>query len=517
MLTPIVSAEQMRALDRAAIEEDGLPSLVLMERAGQRVYEWLGKWFAPVQNKRVAVVCGKGNNAGDGLVVARYLFESGVHVQVYLTLPPGEFTGDAAAQWRITQSLNMPATQLSSPPPPNFFASYDLILDALLGTGAQGEVKEPFRTVIESINRSGKPVVAIDIPSGLNADTGHVMGAAIQADYTVTMALPKRGFFLAEGVYCTGQWQAVDIGIPSQRIRSYPCDMRLLSGEFVRTYLPRYTPDAHKGTRGHVLVVGGALGMAGAPALTAISALRAGAGLVSVAVPATIQPTVAGYYPEIMTIPLPDEGQGILTPEGMAILLPHLERFDCLVLGTGISQAPPVGMAVRRLLDEWYEKGKPLLIDADGLNWLARYGSEIFLPANTLLTPHPGEAARLLGVSVPEIQSDRLSAVQLLQERYHGTVLLKGAYALIADGSQVLVNPFALPALGTAGSGDVLSGIVAGLLAQRLSPNLAAATGAYLHAQAADCLLEDGYDRFTAGDLSRQITKTLAFSDQNRV
>jgi NAD(P)H-hydrate epimerase len=512
MLTPIVSAEQMHALDRAAIEEDGLPSLVLMERAGQGVYEWLGKWFTPVQDKRVAVVCGKGNNAGDGLVVARYLFEAGIHLQVYLALPPDEFTGDAAAQWRIVQSLNVPAMQFPSPIPSDCFAPYDIIVDALLGTGVQGEVKEPFRTVIEAVNRSGKPVVAIDIPSGLNADTGHAMGVTVQADYTVTMALPKRGFFLSDGVRCTGKWQAVDIGIPRQRIQSCPCDMRLLSDEFVRAHLPNYTLDAHKGTRGHVLVVGGAFGMAGAPALAGISTLRTGAGLVSVAVPATIQPTAAGYYPEIMTIPLPDEGQGVLTPEGVGVLLPHLDRFDCLALGTGISQAPPVGAAVRRLLDQWYETGKPLLVDADGLNWLARYGSEIFLNTNTVLTPHPGEAARLLGVSVPEIQSDRLSAVQLLQERYRCTILLKGAYTLIADGSQVLVNPFALPALGTAGSGDVLSGMVAGLLAQRLSPCLAAAAGAYLHAQAANRLLEEGSHRFTAGDLSGQIPSTLAFS-----
>jgi hydroxyethylthiazole kinase-like uncharacterized protein yjeF len=505
MLTPIVSAEQMRALDRAAIEEDGIASLVLMERAGQGVYESICRWFAPVQNKRVTVICGKGNNAGDGLVVARYLFEAGIQAQVYLALPPSEFTDDAAAQWKVVQSLKIPAAPLPSPLSTNEFASYDLIVDALLGTGIKGEVKEPFQSVIEAINRSGKPVVAIDIPSGLDADTGHVLGTAVQATYTITMALPKRGFFLADGVRCTGIWEAVDIGLPKQRVRACPCDMHLLSEEFVQAHLPRFAPDAHKGTRGHVLVVGGALGMAGAPALTGISALRVGAGLVSVAVPATIQPTVAGYYPELMTIPIPDAGHAVLTPDGISILVSHMNRFSCLVLGTGISQAPSVGLAVRRLLDEWCVMEQPLLIDADGLNWLAKFGSELYLPSKTVLTPHPGEAARLLSITTQEVQEDRLGALHLLQERYQCTVLLKGAYTLIANGEQTLVCPFAEPSLGTAGSGDVLSGIIGGLLAQGLSPNIAAATGAYVHAQAAVHLREAEHT-FTASKLSRQIS-----------
>lgn len=509
LLIPLVTAEQMRALDQSAMEGYRIPSMVLMERAGYGVFERLREWFAPLERKRVAVVCGKGNNGGDGLVIARYLWESGAPTHIFLLAPPSTFKGDAAVQWQIVHRLGIPTTQWSEAVSDQPFEAFDLIVDALLGTGVKGEVEGLLREAIEAINRSGLPIVAVDIPSGLEADTGHTLGAAVQATYTVTMGLPKRGFFLAEGIRHVGQWAVAEIGIPKQELRSVSTGVYLLTEPFVRAHLPSYPPDAHKGDRGHLLVVGGSVGLTGAPALAGISALRIGAGLVTVAVPERIQPVVASFYPELMTLSLPDGGTGVLTPAGVEYLLEQAGRFDGLVLGPGLSQAEPVGAALQSLLQEWH---KPLLIDADGLSHLAHQyranpNFKLCHPELSVLTPHPGEAARLLGVRSSEVQRDRLGALKRLQEQFGCTLVLKGAYTLIGTDHPhtVYVCPFAEPALATGGSGDVLSGLIGGLMGQGLGPSIAAAVGAYLHALAGEWLAQTKGFGFTARDLSEAI------------
>ncbi|MDW8106199.1 MAG: NAD(P)H-hydrate dehydratase [Armatimonadota bacterium] len=502
---PVVSAEQMRALDRAAIEQDGIPSLLLMERAGYGAFQRIAEWFAPIVGKQVAVLVGKGNNGGDGMVVARYLHEAGAKVHLWLTCAPEEFKGDPAVQWRIIQAYGIPALPMPHAPDPALFRDEDLLVDALLGIGVRGEVGEPLRSVIEAVNRSGRPVVSIDIPSGLDADTGCVQGTAIRATYTVTMALPKAGFFQNEGVRCAGKWEVVPIGIPAHRLQTAECVARLVCEAEALSLLPRHAPDAHKGDRGHVLVVGGSIGMVGAPALAAVSALRVGAGLATVAAPAKIQPQVASFYPAVMTLPVPDDDTGALTPKGIQWLAERLARFSVLALGPGLGQHETVGKAVVELLAAWSATERPLVIDADGLNWLARIGTEVPLPKQTVLTPHPGEAARLLQIETHQVQQDRYSSAELIRDRYRATCVLKGAYTVIADSEGLWLAPFAEPSLATGGSGDVLTGAIAGLLAQGLSPLHASIAGVYLHGSAGQSLARRGRLYYTAEDLSREL------------
>ncbi|MEN3002256.1 MAG: NAD(P)H-hydrate dehydratase [Armatimonadota bacterium] len=512
--TPVVSAAEMRALDRVTIEEDKVPSLILMERAGQGVFRHLCEWFHPIQGRRIAVVVGKGNNGGDGMVVARYLYEADARVHLWLAVDPSEFTGDAAVQWQIVRAYGIPALPAPPNPDPALFREEEVLIDALLGTGLQGEVREPYRGLIEAMNASGCPIVAVDIPSGLDADTGREWGVAIRARYTVTMALPKLGFFQNAGPRCTGKWVAVPIGVAPQRLETLQSTARLLSARDIGAMVPRWSPDAHKGHRGHVLIVGGSPGMVGAPALAGISALRLGAGLATVATPARIQPQVARFYPELMTLPLPDGDTGALTRDGVRYLSERWARFDVLALGPGLGQLEPTGNAILELLTLWSQLDRPLVIDADGLNWLARLSGEVPLPSRTVLTPHPGEAARLLQIETHQVQEDRLSAVALLHERYGATVVLKGAYSLITDGSGIWIVPFAEPSLATGGSGDVLTGAIAAFLAQGLAPLEASMAGAYLHAAAGAQLACEGHAAYTADDLSRALPLSLAAVSQ---
>ncbi len=508
--TPVVSAAEMRELDRATIEEDGVPSLILMERAGQGVFRHLCEWFSPIQGRRIAIVVGKGNNGGDGMVVARYLHEAGAQVHLWLAVDPNEFTGDPAVQWQIVRAYGIPALSIPPNPNPALFREEEVLVDALLGTGLQGEVREPYRSLIEAMNNSGRPIVAVDIPSGLDADTGRELGVAVRATYTVTMALPKLGFFLNAGPLCVGKWVAVPIGLTPRRLMAFQGTARLLTARDIGAMLPVWLPDTHKGQRGHVLVVGGSVGMVGAPALAAISALRVGAGLATVATPARIQPQVACFYPAVMTLPLPDGETGALTRDGVRYLSERWARYDVLALGPGLGQLEPTGSALLELLERWSHLERPLVIDADGLNWLARLGGENLLPPHTVLTPHPGEAARLLQLETHQVQQDRLNAAVLLQERYHATIVLKGAYSLVADGAGVWIVPFAEPSLATGGSGDVLTGAIAGLMAQGLDPLKASLAGAYLHAAAGATLACEGHALYTADDLSRALASAVA-------
>ncbi|BCW94810.1 MAG: bifunctional NAD(P)H-hydrate repair enzyme Nnr [Fimbriimonadales bacterium] len=502
---PIVDSEQMRALDRAAIEADGIPSLTLMERAGYGVFQRIAEWFAPLSGKRVAVLTGKGNNGGDGMVVARYLHEAGAQAHLWLACAPDEFRGDAATQWRMVQAYGIPALPLPDAPDPALFRDEDLLVDALLGIGAQGNLSPRLCAVIDAVNRAGRPIVAVDIPSGIDADTGVALGAAVWATYTVTMALPKAGFFQNDGAHCVGRWAIAPIGIPPRRLEATPCVARLMTEQETLAQTPCMPLDAHKGHRGHVLVVGGSLGMAGAPALAAISALRVGAGLATVATPTRIQPQVASFYPEVMTLPLPDDDTGALTLKGAQWLAERLGRFSVLALGPGLGAHETVGKAMLELLEAWRVQERPLVIDADGLNWLARLGADTPLPTRTILTPHPGEAARLLQIETHQVQQDRYSSAELLRERYRALCVLKGAYTVIADEEGLWLAPFAEPSLATGGSGDVLTGAIAGLLAQGLEPLPAAQLGVYLHGQAGARLACGGRPAYTADELSRAL------------
>ncbi|HWJ51322.1 MAG TPA: NAD(P)H-hydrate dehydratase [Solirubrobacteraceae bacterium] len=470
-LTPLLPAETMRAVDRWAIDECGVSGLDLMERAGAAVARAV-ELAAP--DGPVTVVCGKGNNGGDGLVVARLLRDAGRAVSVICTAPPGEFTGDALTNLERLQGA--PPTQLDGPLDP-----CAVVVDALLGTGFEGEPRGAVADAIDAVNASGAQVVSVDVPSGVDASTGVVAGRAVRADTTVTFHAAKPGLWIRPGKAHAGQVETIDIGIP----RGAPgaASIGLIDASVLRA-LRRRGAASTKFTSGHVLVAGGSRGLTGAPTMAARASMRAGAGYVTACVPASLQAILASSgTPELMTVGLPDE-DGALKAEGVAEVLRRVERGGALALGPGLGRSAGAVAFARTLA---HDAQIPLVLDADGLNAHAGRLEDLSArSAATVLTPHAGELARLLELDGgEEVERDRLRHVRSAAERSAAVVVLKGDDTLVAapDG-RVAVSRGASPALATAGTGDVLTGIVAALLAQDLDAFTAASAGVWLHARA---------------------------------
>ncbi len=480
-LTPLPDAEAMRATDRWAIEEQGVPSLDLMERAGAAVVRTLERL---VPDGPVTVVCGKGNNGGDGLVVARLLRDGGRDVALVCVADPEELAGDAARNLerlpgagpvRLDGSPWAKGQDAARP-----FERPAAIVDALLGTGFSGVPRGPVADGIAAIERSGAPVVSVDVPSGVDASTGVVEGEAVHAAATVTFHAAKPGLWIHPGKDHAGRVEVVDIGIP----RGAPAGARagLISDE-VLALLPRRTGASTKFVSGHVLVAGGSVGLTGAPAMASRAAMRAGAGYVTTFVPAAVQPVLAGSgVPEVMFHGLPETG-GALDVAGVEQVLDATPRAGALVLGPGLGREEGAVAFARRLARA---ARLALVLDADGLNAHARRPEELASRvAPTVLTPHAGELGRLLDVRIVDVESERLRYVRSAAARSGAVVVLKGDDTLIAEpGGIVAVSPGGSPALATAGTGDVLSGVIAAALAQRLEPFEAAAAGVLLHARA---------------------------------
>jgi ADP-dependent NAD(P)H-hydrate dehydratase / NAD(P)H-hydrate epimerase len=485
-LTPLPDAEQMRAIDRWAIDDRGVPSLDLMERAGTGV---AGATERAAGDGRVAVLCGKGNNGGDGLVAARLLRDTGRVVDVICVSEPQELSGDARANLERLPGegpLRPDGSSWTAKPSKRPAEPYELLgrcaaaVDALLGTGFSGEVRGETGEAIEAINRTGCPVVSVDVPSGVDASSGEVLGAAVRASLTVTFHLGKPGLWINPGKEHSGEVETVDIGIPG----AGPVQASIgLIAPSVLERLPRRRASWTKFKSGHVLVVGGSRGLTGAPQMTARASMRAGAGYVTACVPASVQATIAGAgTPELMTRPLPEE-DGTLVADGVELVLEASERGGAIALGPGLGRGEgPSGFA--RLLAR--SADVPLVLDADGLNAHAGHIRKLRTrDAPTVLTPHAGELARLLDVSGSHIERHRLEHVRAAAASSGAVVLLKGDDTLVADPrGRVAVSPGGTPALATAGTGDVLTGVIAALLAQGLDAFTAAAAGAWLHAQA---------------------------------
>jgi len=479
-LTPLPDTERMRAIDRWAIEVRGVPSLDLMERAGAGVTRAVERL---VPDGPAVVVCGKGNNGGDGLVVARLLRDAGREVTVLCTAPPDEFTGDAQDNLqRLPGDAPLDLAQGVAA-----LGGASVIVDALLGTGFAGEPRGAVAEAIDAIESSSAPVVSVDIPSGVDASTGVVSGAAVHAARTVTFHAAKPGLYIHPGKAHAGEIEVLDIGIP----RGAPSDAELgLITSAILRLLPRRTADSTKFSSGHVLVAGGSRGLTGAPRMAALGAMRAGAGYVTACVPASLQSIiVSGGPPELMTRGLPDEN-GVLTPAGVEVVLEASRRGGALALGPGLGRGEHA-IAFARALAARAEV--PLVLDADGLNAHADSGAHgaghiddlAARDAATVLTPHPGELARLLDTDTAHIARERLAHARLAAERARAVVVLKGDDTLVADPSgMVAVSAGDSPALATAGTGDVLCGVIAALLAQGLPSFAAAAAGVLLHAEA---------------------------------
>jgi len=504
---PVLNAEQMRAADRRAIETLGIPGSVLMQNAGGAVARALQARFP--DPRRVVILCGKGNNGGDGFVVASVLRER--QPKVFLLARRGQLQGDAATQaaayertgGAILELADEDAWRQAKP-----LQDCDLVVDALLGTGLKQAPSGVLATAIAAMREkrraSGFAVVAVDLPSGLSSDCGAQQWPAVEADLTVTFAAPKWGHVLPPGCDAIGDLLVADIGIPEETLREGGPLLHLLEASDAASAFPARAPGAHKGDFGHVLVLAGSLGKTGAAVLAGTAALRAGAGLVTVATPAAALALVAASRPELMTEPLPTRAE-TLSPESLPRALELAEARDAVVLGPGLGQ----GREIQEFVSEFVARcTRPIVIDADGLNALAAVSLR-GLPraAATLLTPHPGEMGRLLGLSTKDVQARRVDSARRLAEATRSVVILKGQRSLVAaPGGQSAVNPTGNPGMATGGTGDVLSGIAGALLARHGDAWLAGCASVYVHGRAGDLAArERGQDALIAGDLNEAL------------
>ncbi len=505
----ILTAAQMREADRYTIEEIGLPSLVLMENAGRQVVAAVESAFPDLDERQVAVLCGRGNNGGDGFVVARTMRQREIDVTVFVLGPLAEVRGDARVNLEILGRLGLPVVEIAGEQQWELHSSEvrgcTLIVDALFGTGLKSALSGLLETVVADVNSMGIPVVAVDLPSGMSADTQEVIGPCIQASLTVTLAAPKLPLVLPPARLLAGDLVVADIGIPDEVIEGLEGPrVELVTRESVRLLVPTRRADAHKGDFGHVLVVAGSRGKTGAAHLAAVGALRSGAGLVTVATPAGGQPVLASLGSEYMTEALPDTAEGTLA----AGALEAIERLDAsvVVAGPGLGGGDAVRQVVRGLLER---TGMPLVLDADAVNAFAGEPGLLFAREGqqVVITPHPGEMARLLGISTAEVQSHRLESACNLASTHGLYVVLKGHRTIIAtpDG-KVFINPTGNPGMATGGTGDVLAGMIGAWLAQLKDPEAACLLGVYLHGAAGDLAADDeGQASMTAGDLAVHI------------
>lgn len=506
----VVTQEQMRALDAATIEGMGLPGVVLMENAGAETAEVLLSDILD-GNERVAVVCGAGNNGGDGYVIARRLRAEDINVVVYLATTEDRLKGDALVHYNAYRNLGGPCISIATAETLAEHAPAieraDVIVDAVFGTGLVREVEGHHRQVIETMNRAASVRVAVDIPSGLSADTGAILGVAVDAHYTVTMAFLKVGLAVSPGFVRAGKVYVADIGIPAWLPARHDVRTFYTEREDMAVLVPRPSVLDHKNRRGHVLAVAGSPGKRGAARLLSWAALRTGAGLVTVASP---WPHGEPSAPDpVMTARLDaDAPHG----QGVADLLALARDKDVVAMGPGMPTSPGGRELVAAALGEL---DRPLVLDADALNHLA---GQVELVARArgpvIMTPHPGEAARLLGVSSADVQKDRVGAARKLAQVSGAVIVLKGARTLVCQGEDVFINPTGTSALATAGSGDVLTGMIAGLVAQGLDALDAALLGVYVHGRTGELAAETLGERgVTSADLAGLVPRALAELD----
>ena len=511
----IVTADEMREIDRRC-SQIGLPTAVLMENAGRAVARAIKDYLGDVSGKRFLVLVGPGNNGGDGLVAARYLHDWGGEVQLYLTAPRDDQNYKLTQEKGIASALAGADEDLSQLD--NWLSSAQVVIDAVLGTGKARPLEGAIKKVLEKVQRekdthSKLTVVAVDLPSGINADTGAIDSVCPTADLTVTLAFPKPGLFASPGGAKVGQVIIADIGIPAYLADDVKTE--LLTASWVKSVLPERPAYSNKGTFGKVLVVAGSVNFVGAAYLACSGAMRAGAGLVTLATPASIQPIVAAKSTETVYLPLPESVHGVIGPEAVKPIYDVLPECDVLLVGCGLGQ----NQATVKFLGDFLLENKPpscppVVLDADALNILTHYPEWWKkLPEDVILTPHPGEMARLTGKTVAEVQSNRLGVTRAAAETWGKTVVLKGAHTIIATPKkQAWISPVANPGLASAGTGDVLAGVIAGLLGQGVSPLNAAACGVYLHGEAGEIVRKQMGD---AGMLASDLLTALPLATRS--
>jgi NAD(P)H-hydrate epimerase len=516
----VVNAAQMRELDQRAIQR-GIPGRELMDRAGKAVADLARGAVRESAGATAVVFAGKGNNGGDGFVAARHLAQWGMQVRVALAARAADIGGDAGYHLGAARDIGVPVQELAEALPAGRdraaleagAAGAQVLVDALLGTGVRGQVTGVIGELIDLINAARAAgrgfVIAVDVPSGINADTGAVCGRAVVADHTVTMGLPKLGLLVGDGIAHSGRITIADLGYPQALVAASPCEAELVDGEWAHSVLPRRRLDAHKGDFGRVAVLAGSVGLTGAAALCSMAALRMGAGLVTLGVPATLNDIMEIKLTEVMTRPLPETRERTLAESAFKPALELAHEADVVILGPGLSRHPQTMKLARRLAAAIE---RPLVLDADGLNALAGDAAPLTQRSSaTVCTPHPGEMGRLLGMTAAQVQGDRLGIARRAAADLRCLIVLKGARTIIADpGGAARINPTGNPGMASGGTGDVLSGMIGGLLAQGCEPWDAAAAAVFFHGLAGDYAARERTEQcLIASDLLEYLPSAL--------
>ncbi|MHB8108505.1 MAG: NAD(P)H-hydrate dehydratase [Syntrophorhabdaceae bacterium] len=486
----VLSPQRMARYDEYAIKTWGIPSAVLMENAGRNTYRLVKERYLK-GGESIAVFCGRGNNGGDGFVIARYALIDGFTVHVGLIGKKTDLKGDAALNMRLFESLSGEISECIEKPKTikSSIHNADLIVDAIFGTGLSKTVSGTEKTVIEAINKSGKPVISVDIPSGIDGLTGRSLGASIEATHTFTYAYPKLGQILNPGREHVGKLTVIDISIPNFVEYEVGFDGQIIDGQMLRAFIKRRLPSSHKGTYGHAVVIAGSPGKTGAAHMASLAALKIGAGLVTLIVPETLNSILETKTTEVMTYPVRDNGKGLFTPGSFEEIQDFVKDKDVVIMGPGLSQDAGVVELVRRI---YAQIDKPFIIDADGIN--AFQGNTAILKKakrQAILTPHPGELARLVGKTPKEINENRIEIARSCAADLGVNIVLKGAASILSTPDRrIFLNPTGNPSLAKGGSGDILTGFIGGLASQGYSLIESALFGAYIHGYMADTWVE---------------------------
>jgi ADP-dependent NAD(P)H-hydrate dehydratase / NAD(P)H-hydrate epimerase len=511
-LLPVVTAKQMQAIDQQTIDDFAIPGITLMENAGIGVVQELRKSFPNLSKKKIFIFCGKGNNGGDGFVIARHLLNLGSEVTVLLAAKLSELKGGAETNANSVKSMGIQVDELD---PDNLnrhdhkLRHCDIIIDALFGTGLNKPASGFMEKVIDKINQFEKFVVSVDINSGVDSDSGQLMGPHVKSDLTLALAYYKQSHLLHPSAGAMKETRLIDIGIPVKACESHKIQVHQSGEEDIKSYFQKRDPNSHKGNYGHVLVLAGSRGKGGAAGLTALAVLRAGAGLCTLALPDSSQKIFEVHPMEVMTVPLAETANGTLSLKAKESILDLLKGKSAVAIGPGISTDPETVALIGEILPQIQ---CPLVLDADALNALSLHKDWLEkLKPGTVLTPHPKEMSRLTGIPTDEIQKNRVATASKFASDHSLTLVLKGSPSLIAlaDGS-IVINPTGNAGMATGGSGDVLTGIIAGLMAQGLHSSQAAIAGAYIHGEAGDDFAENqSQSTLIAGDLLRCLPETL--------
>ena len=495
----VATPKEMANIDRRTQEKYGLPSIVLMENAARGIFEILKDWKKDLLHIKILILCGKGNNGGDGIAIARHLSNAGTKVKIALLSRKRDLKGDPKTNLKVALASGIEMEEIVEKRDLKKIKldleRTDLIVDGIFGTGFQGSAKGLSASAIELVNDSGVPVLSIDLPSGMNGETGTIEGPCIRANLTATLGLPKPGLFFSPGREAAGRVEVIDIGLPRKAIEEEGIRLNVMEEEEIRSLLPKRYPNSHKGKYGKVFCLAGSVGMTGAASLTALSSLRSGCGLVYLGLPESLNDIVEEKLTEVITKPLPEtEGRSIAL-SALEEILSLLKQSDIFALGPGLSTHPETRSLLRRLIERI---AIPTVIDADGLNNLSFDLTPLTMrkdqrdPTPFVLTPHPGEMSRLMDLPMEEVLRNRVEVARKASREFQSILVLKDAPTVIADPSgEVFINPTGNSGMSTAGSGDVLTGMIAGFLAQGLSPLDSARLGVFLHGLAGDIASEE--------------------------